>query len=32
VALAPFGAVLVALAPAAILAGPLAWLSKMKPA
>jgi len=24
--------VLVALAPAAILAGPLAWLSKMKPA
>jgi hypothetical protein len=32
VALAPFGAALVALVPAAILAAPLAWLSRMKPA
>lgn len=32
VALAPFGAALVALIPAAILAAPLAWLSRMKPA
>jgi len=32
VALAPFAAAIVTVLPAAILAGPLAWLSRMKPA